>query len=88
MKSNKPVALDFTDADTAHALEFIKLLVDQNRVAGMIFALSMRHDRKHPHLCGATGRLAHNYVEGAGLSGMLQLKLTQEALDQALGTKR
>lgn len=88
MGNVKPVVLDFSDPEIEHALDFIRGLHEQNKVSGMIFALTMRNDRQHPYLCGSAGRIARNHIEASGLSNMLQLKLTQEALDHALGVKR
>lgn len=82
-----PVVLDYIDTDTLQALEYIKQMCESNNVQGMIFALALK-DRKHPNLCGASGRLARNQTEAAGIAAMLQLKLTQEALDTALGQRK
>lgn len=80
----KITVIDLPDHDTVHALEYLLTLAKDGRVSGMLFALAMKGDRKHPHLCGATGRLSTNQVEAAGISAMLSLKMVQESLDISL----
>lgn len=80
----KMKTIDLQDHDTLHALNYLIQLVEANKVSGMVFALAIKNDRQHPHLCGATGRLAANSVEAAGISSMLHLKLTQDALDTSI----
>lgn len=72
--------IDFTEHDTIAALRFIISMCEKNEVAGLVFAITMKHKRTHPHLFGATGRLASDTVEAAGVSSMLSLKMAQEAL--------
>jgi hypothetical protein len=81
MDKKELIMLDFTEQDTLAALEYLMSLCRDNKVAGMVFAVSMKHKRAHPHLCGATGRLATDLVEAAGVGSMLNMKLTQEALE-------
>lgn len=77
------IALDFTEHDTIAALEYLTSLCQENKVAGMVFAVMMKHKRVRQCLCGATGRLATDLVEAAGTSSMLNLKMTQDALEQS-----
>ena len=84
---SKITSIDIPDHDTIHALEYLLTLARENRIAGMIFALSMKNERRHPHLCGATGRLAANQAEAAGVASMLHLKLSQESLDASIRGK-
>lgn len=81
------IALDFIEHDTIAALDYLRGLCDQNRVAGMVFAIALKQSRSRNHICGATGRLATNLVEASGVGAMMSLKLTQEALEQAIGPK-
>lgn len=81
------IVLDIVEHDTIAALQYLLGLCDENRVAGIIFAVALKKERTRPHICGSTGRLATNMVEAAGVGGMLSLKLTQEALEQAIGPK-
>lgn len=78
------IELDFTEHDTIAALDYLRQITEAGQVAGMIFAVTMKQSRKHHHLCGQTGRMATHLVEAAGLAGMLNLKITQEALEQAM----
>lgn len=78
------IALDFTEHDTLAALDFLRQITESGQVSGMIFAVAMKRSRKHHHLCGQTGRMATHLVEAAGLADMLNLKIAQEALEQAV----
>ena len=84
MAANEIIELDFTEHDTMAALEFLRQITESGQVAGMIFAVTMKRSRKHHHLCGQTGRMATHLVEAAGLANMLNLKITQEALEQSM----
>lgn len=87
MAKKQLIVLDVVEHDTVAALNYILALCNENKVAGMVFALALKNDRQHPHLCGATGRLATDLVEAAGVGSMLNLKLTQEAMEQSMGGK-
>jgi hypothetical protein len=78
----KLIALDFVEHDTAAALNLIMGLVQEGRVAGMVFAVQLKHHRPHHRMFGATGRLASNLSEGAGLASMLNCQIAHEALEQ------
>lgn len=81
------IVLDIVEHDTIAALEYLLSLCHENRVAGIIFAVAIKQAKTRHHICGSTGRLATNLVEAAGVGGMLSLKLTQEALEQAIGSR-
>ena len=83
----KITSIDLPDNDTIHALEYLLTLAKENRIAGIVLALSLKNERAHHHLCGATGRLASNQVEAAGVASMLFLKLAQESLDASVRGK-
>ena len=78
----KLIALDFVEHDTAAALNLLMSMVQEGRVAGIVFAVQMKHQRTHPRMFGATGRLASNLAEGAGLATMLNCQIAHEALEQ------
>lgn len=83
-KGKELIALDFTEHDTVALLEYLLGLCKENRVAGMVYAVSLKHARKHPHFCGSTGVLATDLVKAAGVGAMLQLKLSQEAMEASM----
>lgn len=58
--------LDFHEHDTAAALAMLLQMVEENRVAGIVFAVGMKRGERP--LFGATGRMASNDIEAAGLS--------------------
>lgn len=87
MAKTKITTIDFTEHDTIAALQYMISLCEKNEVAGMVFALALKHKRDHPHLCGATGRLASDTVEAAGIASMLNLKMTQDALHASMMDK-
>lgn len=68
------VHLDFTEHDTEAACGYIQSLVTEGRVAGMVFAVLMKKGEKP--LFGATGRLATNDIEAAGLAAILEDQFT------------
>ena len=72
------VVLDIHERDTAAALSYLQDMVEQNRVAGMVFAVMMKRGEKPKF--GATGRLALNDIEAAGLSAILEDQFTQPYL--------
>lgn len=77
-KKRELIALDFTEHDTREALEYLIQLVDENKLAGIIFAGLSRHTPNH--VFGATGRLATNPVEAVGLAAILKDQLSQPFL--------
>lgn len=81
MATKELIALDFVEHDSVSALKFLIELFEANKAAGMIFAVSLKHKRKHPRMTGATGTLATNLIEAAGFAGVLHLEMVQAALD-------
>lgn len=77
----KLVAIDFSEQDTAAALTYLSGLVAEGRVAGMIFAVRLKHQRLRPNLYGVTGRLADNLTEAAGLATMLDCQISHAGLE-------
>ena len=75
------IKLDFIEYDSIEALKFLKSVFQENRASGMIFALTMKHKAKNKHLTGATGRLANNVIEAAGLAAILHLQMVRNAAD-------
>lgn len=73
------IALDFVEHDSIAALRYLIDLFENNKASGMIFAVSLKHKRKHPRLIGATGSLAGNAIEAAGISGVLHLEMVRNA---------
>jgi hypothetical protein len=69
-------SLDFHEHDTGAALDLLQRLVDENRVAGIVFAVAMK--RGDAPLFGATGRLASNDMEAAGLSLKLGVQFVRQ----------
>lgn len=72
------ITLDFHEHDTRQALEYLLNLVAENRVSGMVYAVMLKRGEKP--LFGATGRLASNDFEAAGLAATLEDQLTQPYL--------
>lgn len=72
------VQLDFHEHDTEAACQFIQGLVQDGRVSGMVFAVMLKKGEKP--IFGATGRLATNDIEAAGLSAILEDQFTQPYL--------
>lgn len=70
--------LDFHEHDTAAACAYIQGLVTEGRVSGMVFAVMLKRGEKP--IFGATGRLASNDIEAAGLSAILEDQFTQPYL--------
>jgi TPP-dependent pyruvate/acetoin dehydrogenase alpha subunit len=74
----KFVALDFHEHDSAEALNYLMSLVQNDQMTGMVFAVSIKRGRS---LFGATGRVASNLPEAAGLASMLQHQMCRNALE-------
>lgn len=68
------VNLDFHEYDTEQALLLLLEMVKRNEVAGMVFAVKRKRGER-PYF-GATGQLASNDFEAAGLSGILECQFT------------
>ncbi len=85
MSKNKLIQLDFTEQDTVAMLEMLITYCKENRVGGIIYAVSLKHGRTSTAICGATGRLADDAIEAAGLASMLNFKLSQEAVEKYQG---
>lgn len=79
-EKGKIIVLDFIEDDHDGAIEFINSMHHANSLAGLIFALALKHDRKRTELFGATGRMATNQREAIGLATMLQFRLAYSDL--------
>ena len=62
----KVTPLEFHERDTAAALTMLQQMVNDNRGAGLVFGVAMKRGER-PLFC-ATGRLASNDMEAAGLA--------------------
>jgi hypothetical protein len=71
---NSLTGLDFHEADTAAALNLLMQMVQENRVAGIVFGVAMKRGERP--VFGSTGRLASSDVEAAGLSFKLAVQFT------------
>ena len=87
MPKKELIVLDVVEHDTVAALEYLLTLCAKNKVAGLIFGVALKNERTHAHLCGATGRLATDLVEAAGVGSMLHMKLTKQAVERNLNDK-
>lgn len=76
--TNKFVLLDFHEHDTAEALKYLIGLVESGQISGIVFAVSIKRGR---NIFGATGRLASNLTEAAGMASMLNLHMCRNALE-------
>jgi hypothetical protein len=85
MAKNDLISLDFTEHDTVAMLEMLLEYCKQNRVGGIVYAVSLKHGRSTTAICGATGRLADDAIEASGLAAMLSFKLTQDAVEKFQG---
>lgn len=81
MATKELIALDFVEHDSIAALRYLIDLFEKNKASGMIFAVTLKHQRKHPRLTGATGGLASNLIEAAGVAGVLHLEMVRYAAD-------
>lgn len=73
------ILLDFVEHDSIEALKFLIRKFDANEAAGMVFALKLKHKHPRPCFTGATGVLATNAYEGAGVASVLHLQMAQHA---------
>lgn len=80
MKTRNPeiIDLDFHEYDTIEAMRYIISLCERDLVAGVVFGVAMK--RGQENLYAATGRLASNVVEAAGVSAILRDRITQPVL--------
>lgn len=76
------ILLDFVEHDSIAALKFLISKFEKNEASGMVFALKPKHAGPRC-FTGATGTLATNLYEGAGVAGVLHLQLVQLAESQA-----
>lgn len=83
--SRKLIELDFTEQDTIALLEMLINMCKDNRISGIVYAVSLKHGRTRDAICGATGRLADDKIEAAGLASMLSYKAAQEAVERFTG---
>lgn len=83
MSRPKLVTLDFTEHDTIAAINLLAEMANNGEIIGMVFALKLNHGRKarRRRMFGATGRLASNVDEGAGIAGQLMIQMGQYALE-------
>lgn len=81
-KKKQLVSLDFTEYDTIQLLEMLITMCHDNRVAGMVYAVSLKHGTtaRRDVICGATGKLADDHVQAAGLTAMLNHKFSMDAI--------
>lgn len=73
------ILLDFVEHDSIAALKFLMSKFEANEASGMVFALKLKHKHHSPCFTGATGTLATNAFEGAGVAGVLHLQMAQHA---------
>lgn len=76
--SHEIIDLDFHEYDTIEAMRYIISLCERDLVGGVVFGVAMK--RGHQNLYAATGRLASNTVEAAGVSAILRDRITQPLL--------
>lgn len=81
----KLIQLDFSEQDTVALLTMLIKMCDEGHVAGMVYAVGLKHARARDAICGTTGRMADNIVEAAGLAAMLSYKVSQEAVERFRG---
>ncbi|MCK9193972.1 MAG: hypothetical protein M0P19_08885 [Nevskia sp.] len=85
MSKNNLVEIDQTEHDTIAMLEMLLDYCKQNKVSGIIYAVSLKHRRSSTAICGATGWLADDAIQAAGLASMLSHKFSQEAVEKYQG---
>jgi hypothetical protein len=84
MPTNKKelIELDFVEHDTIALLEMLIQFCKENSVAGMVYAVRLKHGRSSHAYFGATGRLADDSIEAAGVASMLSHKFSREAVEK------
>lgn len=75
------VLLDFIEHDSIAALKFLISKFEKNEASGMVFALRLKNRGSSQCFTGATGTLATNVFEGAGVASLLHLHMAQHASD-------
>lgn len=75
------ITLDFVEHDSVAALRYLIGLFENNKASGMVFAVSLKHKRRHPRIIGVTGALAVNTIEAAGIAGVLHLEMVKHAAE-------
>lgn len=73
------VVLDFVEHDSIAALKFLISKFESNEASGMVFALKLKGKHHRPCFTGATGGLATNAFDGAGVASVLHLQMAQHA---------
>lgn len=82
-KKRTLIALDFTEHDTIGLLELLMSLCRENKIAGMVYAVSLKGaNNRRDVICGATGKLADDSVQAAGLTTMLNSKFASDAISR------
>lgn len=79
MMDKKVVLLDFVEHDSIATLKFLISKFEANEASGMVFALKLKHKHHSQCFTGATGTLASNVTEAAGVAGVLHLQMAQHA---------
>lgn len=69
------ITLDFVEHDAIAALKYLITIFEENKAAGIVFAVAMKHERTSDHLFGACGRTSANLVEAVGMAALLQRHL-------------
>lgn len=88
MPKKQLISLDFTEHDTIGLLELMLSMCKENKVSGMIYAVSIKGPvRTNDVICGATGKLADNGVMAAGLASMLSVKFANDAIQASIASR-
>ena len=75
------IMLDFIERDSIEALKFLTSKFERDEASGLIFGLKLKHVSR-PCFTGATGTLASNFLEGAGIASLVHLQMVQYAMSQ------
>lgn len=76
MPHNKElIELDFHEHDTVAALRYLIQQCDAGNISGIVFGCAMKRGKRP--MFGATGRLASNGIEAAGMAGILHNQLVK-----------
>ena len=78
---NNITAVDFTEHESIAGLRYLIDLCETDQVAGIVFAVKLKHARKRRHLYGTTGRLAANPDEALGLAALMLGHATRQAIE-------
>lgn len=83
------ITLDFTEHDTIGLLELLLSLCHENKISGMVYAVTMKSPtRGNDVICGATGKLADNPVQAAGLASMLSTRFATDAIAASVADRQ